>query len=669
MKNLLILLFLPLASVSQRAYYVSNSGNNSNNGQTPATAWNTSGKVNGFTFSAGDSILYKRGDTFADSLIIPRNTLFIGSYGTGAKPILSTAQTLSSWTLYGGNIYYATVTTSTDDLRMVTVNSVPVEMGRYPNSDSANGGYLTYESYSGGVSITDAQLTGTPDWTGAWVVIRKNRWTADCGTITSHSGTTITYNVTEQNKNGNYGTTPSSPGNNNYGYFIENDLRTLNKNTEWYFDPATKRLYMYFSASPSLSVVKVATGDVLINCSNKQNITIRDLDLQYCNRSGIYSKLGSAVAVRNCDIKNVGQTGVQIFQVNNATIDSCTALWCLVTGYQIYNGGSNVNMTATNSSATNCGKFIGLGWTSDFAAGVGMAMLGGKNNTIKNNFVLSTGRDSYKVTGTNVLCEKLIGLNADSVLDDQGVFYSFQDGTDDLPGTVDTNLTIRYCYFGNGIGNPYGANSTQYLSQGIYLDGRRQDVHIYGNKIFNTPLRGIHTNNGGDINIHDNIIYNTGYGISMRAWPWGSLRNISAKNNVVYSFLGQYSVRYANDTAKQATVMNILPSTIDVDSNVYNGSTSTSWRIEAGTTVNRTLADWQTFTGQDAHSVAIGDAVPLMYDNTTDSDYTLTLTGAYKVYPSGEIKTGSVVIPAWSFFFALPIPTTTTDLKGPFRIY
>lgn len=75
-------------------YYISNSGNNNANGRTPETAWQTVSKVNMSSFSPGDSILFNRGDTWSEQLLIPSSGsasggyITFGAYGTGYKPVI-----------------------------------------------------------------------------------------------------------------------------------------------------------------------------------------------------------------------------------------------------------------------------------------------------------------------------------------------------------------------------------------------------------------------------------------------------------------------------------------------------------------------------------------------------------------------------------------------------
>ncbi len=91
----LILLCLA-GTVQATTYYVSPSGNDNNNGTSPATAWKTIAKVNSVTFAAGDSILFEGGQTFSGSLYFDNtdggtvaSPLTVGSYGTGRATISS----------------------------------------------------------------------------------------------------------------------------------------------------------------------------------------------------------------------------------------------------------------------------------------------------------------------------------------------------------------------------------------------------------------------------------------------------------------------------------------------------------------------------------------------------------------------------------------------------
>jgi hypothetical protein len=100
----LALTFLLLLAVPAQAttYYVAAAGSDSNSGTSPGSPWQTIAKVNGSTFSPGDSILFNRGDAwYGTALTAPSsgssgNPITFGAYGTGANPIVKASTLLST---------------------------------------------------------------------------------------------------------------------------------------------------------------------------------------------------------------------------------------------------------------------------------------------------------------------------------------------------------------------------------------------------------------------------------------------------------------------------------------------------------------------------------------------------------------------------------------------
>ena len=197
MKKLITVLLLALSfTANATTYYFSASGNDANNGTSTSTPWKTLSKFNSVfaSKSPGDNFLFNRGDVFYGSITISRSgssgsPITIGAYGTGANPVITGFTTVSAWTNLGSNIWESTSAVSAlSATNMVVINGVNTPMGRYPNT-----GYLTYQSFSGKTSITSSSLSGSPNWTGAEAVIRKQRWIIDRNLITAQSGGTLTY--------------------------------------------------------------------------------------------------------------------------------------------------------------------------------------------------------------------------------------------------------------------------------------------------------------------------------------------------------------------------------------------------------------------------------------------------------------------------------------------
>lgn len=86
------------------AYYISNSGNDSNDGKSPENAWATLEKVESAKLAYGDAVFFERGGTWYGKLWMQTGVTY-SAYGTGAKPILTgspaDAAQSASWTYYG----------------------------------------------------------------------------------------------------------------------------------------------------------------------------------------------------------------------------------------------------------------------------------------------------------------------------------------------------------------------------------------------------------------------------------------------------------------------------------------------------------------------------------------------------------------------------------------
>ncbi|MEP6949075.1 MAG: hypothetical protein ABI863_07375, partial [Ginsengibacter sp.] len=128
-------------TTNAKTYYVSNSGNDNNDGLTTSTPWKTLAKVSSFYgFAAGDDVLFNRDEEYYGRLIINNsgssgNPITIGAYGSGAMPVITGFSAINSWTNLGNNIWESTNSVSgLPYVNMVVVNGVNTAMGRFPNT-------------------------------------------------------------------------------------------------------------------------------------------------------------------------------------------------------------------------------------------------------------------------------------------------------------------------------------------------------------------------------------------------------------------------------------------------------------------------------------------------------------------------------------------------------
>ncbi|MDD5603265.1 MAG: hypothetical protein PHG48_04160, partial [Eubacteriales bacterium] len=93
-------------------YYVSNEGNDDNDGRSPGSPWRSLAKVNNYNFLPGDTVRFKRGDTWRGQLLPKSGSeaglIWYTSYGCGKKPVIMgsvSKGSVSGWVCEGENIW------------------------------------------------------------------------------------------------------------------------------------------------------------------------------------------------------------------------------------------------------------------------------------------------------------------------------------------------------------------------------------------------------------------------------------------------------------------------------------------------------------------------------------------------------------------------------------
>src|SRR5690606_30563930 len=141
--------------------------------------WRTINKLNAIfsTLKPGDRVLFKRGDTFYGTIEVsesgsPGNPIVISAYDSGPLPVITSLVTLTDWRSVGNGVYESQNASLSTDANILLWNDKIQEIGRYPNSNAKNGGYLTISGSSGNRSVTSSELSSSPNFSGGEVVIR-----------------------------------------------------------------------------------------------------------------------------------------------------------------------------------------------------------------------------------------------------------------------------------------------------------------------------------------------------------------------------------------------------------------------------------------------------------------------------------------------------------------
>lgn len=119
-----LIFVMPHLALAATYYVDATAGSNSNDGLSTGAAWQTLVKVNATTFSPGDFILFKRGETFAGNIVVSQsgtsgNPITFGAYGTGARPIINASGNNHGFDIRTSKSY---ITVESLEVRNATVN-------------------------------------------------------------------------------------------------------------------------------------------------------------------------------------------------------------------------------------------------------------------------------------------------------------------------------------------------------------------------------------------------------------------------------------------------------------------------------------------------------------------------------------------------------------------
>ncbi len=644
-------------------YYVDPNGSDSNTGTDVSHPWQTLTKVNGFTFQAGDEILFKAGGTWTGPLTTSTagnssHSIVYSSYGSGAKPIITGFKTLSGWSAVGGGVYQASCTACGSAVHMMTLDGVQQTIGRFPNADAANNGYLQYQSHSGTTSFTTNALDNSTDWTGAQVVMREQRWFINRYTITGQSGTAGNVTITHTDA----GQTPID----NAQFFIQNDPATLDQLGEWYYNPSTQQVQVYFGGGGVGShVVKVDTVASTVTI-NKSYVVIDGLSIQGSGTNGVNVASAGASTIQNSDILFSGTNGIQINTSNNFNVLNNTVNHANDIGIYIPYNGNSSSVTIKGNYVNDIGAMPAVMGTVDISNAIGIMTRDTNSGQpddfedIEQNEVDNVGNDAIFFGGNGTIINKNFINNCSLTRDDAGCIYTSNIST---PSTTYSSIRqVTNNIIIGGVGIQDGTNSF-FGTNGIYMDDYVHDVNISGNTVANLTRAGIFLHNNNRVTATNNLSYNnTKQQLEIQPNNAGvNIRNNTLTGN---TFITPTSQTLANIiTASNGDTMAQYGSSNN-NYFVHPSAVTKPFATSGSNVPNQTLAQWQAATSQDlgSHDVIIpSTGTSQFFYNATNSPVNQALSGSY-TNPAGTVFTSNISIPAYSSVFLMPTsaPSDTT---------
>jgi parallel beta-helix repeat protein len=661
MKPMKLLFLVPFilfgVTVNATNYYISASGNDNNNGTSSSVPWQSINKLNSVSGSLkpGDNVFFNRGDVFYGSISVTSSgsstsPITFGAYGTGSIPVVSGFTNVTAWTNLGSNIWESTSSVSTlSDLKMFVINGQSTAIGRYPNGDGSYPylpNYFKYQTHTGtgtGATSITSSFLGATNWTGAEIVIRVNAWTLDRETITSQSGTTLNYNG------------QSSGVVDNWAFFIQNDIRTLDQQNEWYYNPSTKKIDVYSTSMPTS--VQVSTIDTLFqlysNVPTVASVNIDNINFQGANTNAIWISGNLTFSVTNCNISYSGFEGLVLYGggILSGTISNNTFYGNGSSA--IYSTGTVSHLNITNNNIATS-EIVTVVEHNDY---IGSAIqISAPKSLMQYNTIDSSGYAGIGFRGdSSQVRNNFVNHSAIFKQDDAGIYTGF---ANEHGKVIDGNIIL------NSLGTTRGMRSNDHFTFGIYSDDLGTDIKITNNTVANCRTGGIYLHNSNYLTIRNNTIYSCGSIDTEPAWANGGIsmdantsfannvHNNTVTNNIVFATNQyQYAINYYAETGSNGEVGNF--GTIDTNYYVKINSPSTATKMQQnGINGTMDLSQWQSQTGKDKNSKISPKTISVITDtrfeyNPAKQPKVIALDASY-IDVKGNVYNGSITLAPYS---------------------
>ncbi len=593
MKKLLFFfaVLLPLHLLAQTTYYVSNSGSDSNSGTSESSPWESLNKVNIYSFSPGDQILFKRGDQWEGTITVNAsgtsgNPIVYGAYGSGDKPKIYGSEEITGWTLYSGNIYQASYPTTINQL---FIDDERMKAARYPTSET-----FKITSVGSTTQFTSTEISNEADdyYIGASVLIKTNEWRLETRYVTASTGQTLTINTSAELAE-------------DIKFVLINNTHFIMETDTQCYVTVTDTIYLKINSGDSIAnhTIKGSVYDNGFYAYNKNNITVSDLEFNGYSENGVKIK-GDNITILNCNV-NYSETGGIVINgdsciIQNNTVDGVNQIGISMTGD---------NSDVSDNEVFNTALFGNLGIRG--MQGWSQAMIiKGDNNIVGYNRVVNSAYNGINWNGKDCSIEYNYIENVCSFLRDGGGIYTW---SSDVNNAIDYGSVIRY----NIINKTRG-------TAGIYIDDRTTDISIEDNTIINSNglihgpsrcTRGIFLHNAKNIIFRNNILFNNQSGFLAKS----NYEGCTINNNLFCNI--STTPGYIPFDARMGQI-DSLNSVISLDSNIYVDRTRTEIFRVAYQGTDYSFSEWQTAAGKDPNSTLVntsleeGEEEELLYNDT-----------------------------------------------------
>ncbi|MGN0447421.1 MAG: right-handed parallel beta-helix repeat-containing protein [Acutalibacteraceae bacterium] len=277
----------------------------------------------------------------------------------------------------------------------------------------------------------------------------------------------------------------------NMPYYFFNVFEELDAVGEWYID--RENLILYFIAPEDFENKSLELSlelNDLITLDNAQNITFDGIT--FCGtRAGAIKGTGDSITVKNCTVKNVGETAIDL-KGENILIENNTVTATGKAGV-VLTGGDRETLKSSENIVTN--NLI-YDWSQVYQTYQAAVALHGVGGVCSHNEIYNSPHEAITYSGNNHIIEYNVIHDVVLKSSDAGAIYSGRSWNQ--YGTV-----IRY----NCI---YNIGSEGFEPNGIYFDDALSGQEAYGNLLVNIPGCGFLLGGGRDLKITNNAVINSG---------------------------------------------------------------------------------------------------------------------------------------------------------------
>lgn len=484
--GLCLCLLLSSPSVSGRSYYISNQGSDANNGNTETTSWKSMDKINQSRLQEGDSILFRRGESFYGTLIIKGNNITVASYGAGKnKPTLSGSSALNQrWMYNNGTWAYSFAENKPAEIRGVVYNKERLPLSRMPNKDQDHGYFFIDKLYSN-ESFSGLQKGS---WSGSEVIVRTERYRWVHSIVKHQNGQVINITPGPADQKLKAG----------FAFFFVNNINAIDKEGEWAYDKTKGTLYVKESKDFAVNDLFFIKQNYVIEVNASAAVHIHDLKIEHAGRAGIKIQNSTSVTVQNVDMEDIAGNGLTVATSTGVNIKDNLIDHVAWSGIAVDTKSSKA--IVTGNTITNIGE-------EEFAVRKTFAGIdcNAPLSRIENNRIKNTGYAGIISAGRQNVIKRNIIDSVCLLLNDNGGIY-LNNNINDVAGSV-----VEENFVAHAIGELAGAPSSRNLANGIYLDVKSHDVTVINNTVEEVNGSGIFLNyTNGNIKIQYNTIWKSG---------------------------------------------------------------------------------------------------------------------------------------------------------------